>query len=135
VKVLTDSLVALLPVELRVYKGTVPAKPVFPYVLVVVSVPDVLERAQSRQNVLHGARARCTVVGLTMDSVMIVAPKVAAAMDGALVDPVGWSTGRVESRPNDQWVREDLGVTDTATGSHPLYTVLDFLVTASRNPS
>lgn len=134
-KALTDALVALLPVTLTVYRGTVPALPTFPYVLVMASVPDALERSQARRKLLTGARVRCTVVGLSMDSVSIIAARVVEAMDGARINPPGWVTGSVENVPNAQWITEDTDVTDPTSKKHPLYAVLDFLVTASQSPA
>ena len=130
-KALTDSLLGLLPSSVTVYKGTVPALPKFPYVLAVVSVPSVSLRSQVGRRMLTTARLRCTVAGLSADSVMVIAPRVIEAFDGARVSPPGWVTGSVQSVPNDQPILEDLDFTDATTKLHPMYAVLEFLVTAS----
>lgn len=134
-KALIDAMEALLPSTLLVYKGTVPAQPEFPYVLVSANVPGVLERSQARRRMLSGARLRCTVVGLSLDAVLIIAPQVVDALDGARIDPPGWVTGSVQNIPNDQWVMEDTDVKVPDTNTHPLFVVLDFLVTASASPA
>lgn len=133
-KALTDAMMALLPSTLQVYKGTVPAMPVFPYVMARANVPDTLERSQTRQRTLSGARLRCTVVGLTMDQVLIHAPEVLSALDGARVDVPGWVTGSVQNVPNAQWVMEDRDPLIPSTGTRPMFMVLDFLLTASVSP-
>jgi len=135
VKALTDALAALLPSTVTVHRGTVPSLPTFPYVLVMAKVPDALERSQARRKLLTGARVRCTVVGLSMDSVLIISERVVKAMDGARIDPPGWVTGSVENVPNSQWITEDTDVTDMTSKKHPLYAVLDFIVTASQSPA
>lgn len=131
---LTDAMVALLPPGLMVYRGTVPASPEFPYVLVSANIPDTMERSQARRRLLSGARLRCTVVGLSQQAVMINAPLVVDALDGAVIDPPGWVTGSVENIPNDQWVVEDKDVKLPNTNTHPFFAVLDFLVTGSSSP-
>ncbi|MEV8180330.1 hypothetical protein [Specibacter sp. NPDC078692] len=133
-KALTDAMVALLPPGLKVYRGTVPAGPEFPYVLVSANIPDTLERSQARRRLLSGARLRCTVVGLSLDAVLAIAPQVLDALDGARIDPPGWVTGSVQNIPNDQWVTEDTDVKLPLTNTHPMFAVLDFLVTGSSSP-
>lgn len=132
---IAEALVALLPAGLRQYQQTVPIVPDFPYVLISANVPEVLERSQVRRPILSVPRLRCTVVGLSIESVMIWAPKVLASLEGARIVADGWTTGSVESVPNGQWITEDKDVTLPESNTKPLYVVLDFLVTASRAPA
>ena len=114
-----------------VYKGTVPAKPSFPYVLVTTNFPSVVERAQSRVVQAQELRVRTTVVGESVQSVRIVGRKVTDSLEGARPVVPGWSLGRLGERPNSLDIIPDTDVTLTS-GLNPVYVPLDWVLTASR---
>lgn len=116
---------------MTIYKGNVPKVPSYPYVLLSTNFPTVVERAQSRMVQARELRVRATVVGESVQSVRIIGEKLADALEGARVDLLNWRTGRIEARPNDQDIIADLDVT-LASGLNPVYTVMDWVMTASR---
>lgn len=114
-----------------VHKGTVPAKPTYPYVLLSTNFPTVVERAQSRVVQARELRVRTTVVGESVQSVRIIGQKLEDVLEGARPAVAGWSLGRMGSRPNDQDIIADRDVT-LANGLNPVYAVMDWVLTASR---
>lgn len=96
------ALVEGIPARPVVYEGTVPEKPVFPYVLLTTHSRRVAGRGLSRS--VHGwfTKYRTTVVGLTELSVRIISDQVITALEGARVDGQ-----RVELLPTDQPILED----------------------------
>lgn len=113
------------------YKGTVPSKPSYPYVLLTTNFPRVVERAQSRQVQARELRVRATVVGESVQSVRIICQKVDDAFEGARVVVPGWATGVLTCRPNDLDIEPDLDVT-FSNGLNPVYLPLEYVLTASR---
>lgn len=116
---------------LTIYEGTVPAKPKFPYVLVMGSVPRVAGRGLTRVPQGSVARYRTTVVGLTEASVRIVGGRVCGLLESARFKVPGYVLGPVESVPDDLPIWEDTDVTITDTNTHPLCTVIEWRFTAS----
>ena len=117
-----------------VYAGHVPKEPSYPYVYLSSNVPDATERSLGRRATAVQHRFRTTAVGLTDDSVRIIADKVVRILDGSRFNVQGWVLGKMENQPNDQRIQEDRDVTDPDTGVHPQYAVLDWLITGSRKP-
>ena len=113
---------------LTVYSGRVPAKPAFPYVLVLTSDSISGERSMARTPAGSRLWAQTTVVGLTVASVRIVARQVRARLEGSRMTG---NVGRIEEVPNGQPVLEDRDVVDTATGLHPLYVPLEWVAVYS----
>lgn len=122
-----ESLVA----GVKVYKGMVPAKPTFPYVLLSTNFPTVVERAQTRMVQARELRVRTTVVAETVQAVRIHCQDLSDSLEGARPVVAGWSLGWVESRPNEQDIIADRDVT-LANGLNPVYAVMDWVLTASR---
>ena len=107
---------------LTVYDGTVPALPVFPYVLVRTFTPDVTARSLNRTVHARVDRWRLTVAGLNQASVMIVANTVTARLEGARLNGQ-----RLEAIPDWLPILEDEDV-KLDNNRHPLYTVLEWRV-------
>lgn len=113
---------------LTVYSGRVPAKPAFPYVLVLTSDPRLPERSFARTPAGSRLWAQTTVVGLTAASVRIVSRQVRDRLEGSRLTG---NVGRIEEVPNGQTILEDRDVTDAATGLHPLYVPLEWVAVYS----
>lgn len=129
-----DEVAALLDATgFTVHKGWVEADPSYPYA--VLWWPGVGRRSM---NTLAGSSGRLdsifriTSVGLTAESVRIIAE----AMQGAVLDQhitvAGWVTHQILHRGTDVPIQEDRQVVDTATGRHPLYTVDAYQLAAER---
>lgn len=121
------ALLTALP-SLTVYDGTVPAKPSFPYVLLMGAIPRVTERGVNRIPQGSVARYRTTLVGLTQDSVRVIAGRVCGALESTRFAAPGYKLGPVGSVPDDLPIWEDTDVTLTG-GLHPQYTVIEWRFT------
>jgi len=123
----------LFPPGLKVYVGSVPDKPTYPYAVLWGSLGD--ETSESLADVPDEIRIpfRVTYVGLTLASAAWVASKVRPALNRAAPYVSGWITGRMrQSTLMD--VQTDRDVTINGTGAHPLYAVDEFLLVASKLP-
>jgi len=123
----------VLPQTTKLYDGTVDANPTYPYVLLRADFRMVHDRSMTRAGQSYRLPARTTISALTSSAVRAAATPVVDSLEGARLVVPGWSCGTVESVPNEQHILEDFDVTDTATGKHPLYLVLDWVFVASRN--
>lgn len=127
---LAGALLALVPDDLTLYDGHVPASPTYPYVYALVTLPAAASRAMSTD--VHGrlVRAQFTVVAGTADGVRIVAGLLDAALDGARPAADSYSFGRVKLR-NARPTEEDRTVTVPATNRPAMYAVLEYEFVAS----
>lgn len=116
------ALLATLPSKAPIHKGTVPANPTFPYVLVQHFLPKAADRSLNRTIHARSERWRVTVAGQTEDSVWVVSAQVSAALEGARI-----GGQRVEEIPNSLPILEDLDVT-LSNGRHPFYLVTEWQV-------
>ena len=121
----TDPTLPLYDGQVATATGVVPAPP---WLFVTLSLPAVSERSQARAGMLYTCRARVLVYATTALGVRIVADKV--RIEGMRPVASGWSTSPVELE-NAREAVEDLDVTITTTGKHPVYGVLEYLFTAS----
>lgn len=110
------ALLATLPSKAPVHRGTVPANPTFPYVLVTKVVPYASERSLNRTVHARTNRWLLTIAGLNDTSVGIIAEQCQQVLEGARV-----GGQRLEEIPNRLGIEPDLDVTLTG-GAHPLYT-------------
>ncbi|MEV7472232.1 hypothetical protein AB0N33_00780 [Pseudarthrobacter oxydans] len=124
-----DAVKALLPGTVRVHMWSVPADPVYPY---VVLWGDLGEESSGGPdggtlgdvpNVLS-LRVRATYVGLTGDSLLIVARNVRAALNRKTPTVAGWHPGKLRQAVlMDAQVDRDVTLTG---GGHPVYAVDEF---------
>lgn len=132
--VLASALESLIRGVTVYQEGRVPADPDFPYVLVSTSFPSVVERSAVRSVVASEVRVRTTLVGELPESVRWLGDRVCPVLEGARPVVPGWRLGRVEERPSGQGVVTDFDVS-LPGGLHPVYTVVDWVLTASRSPA
>jgi hypothetical protein len=116
-----------------VYVDRVPANPTFPYVLITTNFPTVAERSFSRSRSAYALRSRMQVVGLTAESVRIIAQILVELLEGKRPAVAGWTLGAIESVPNEQPLQADLDVTMPGTAANPLYQPFDWILTGSRS--
>jgi len=124
-----DAVKTLLPGTVRVYMWNVPTSPTYPYVVLwgdlgeessggpdgdsLEDVPDVLS-----------LRMRATYVGLTGDSMLIVARNVRAALNRKTPIVAGWRTNPLRQAVLMD-AQTDTDVTLTG-GGNPIYAVDEF---------
>ena len=124
-----DAVKALLPSTVRVHLWNVPATPTYPYVVLwgdlgeessggpdgdsLQDVPDVLS-----------LRLRATYVGLTGDSLLIVARNARAALNRKTPAVTGWRPSKLRQAVLMD-AQTDTDVTLTG-GGHPIYAVDEF---------
>jgi hypothetical protein len=130
-----DAVAALMPAGLKVYRGSVPNEPTYPYAVLwgdlgeessggpdgdsLQDVPDVLS-----------LRPRVTYAGLTFDSVLIVARNVRAALNRRSPVVAGWRPGKLRQAPMMD-AQTDTSVTLTG-GAHPVFAVDEFALVSSK---
>lgn len=124
-----DAVKALLPESVRVHMWNVPETPVYPYVVLwgdlgeessggpdgdsLEDVPDVLS-----------IRIRATYVGLTGDSLLIVARNARDALNRKTPAVAGWRCSKLRQAVLMD-AQTDTDVTLTG-GGHPIYAVDEF---------
>lgn len=112
-----------------VHDGHVPKDPSFPYAVLYARTPDRSINSLRHTSGRLDLRFQVTSVGLTGESVRIIAD----AMQGALLDQTvtvaGWVNYPIRDTPNDQPMREDREVT-LVDGRHPLYVINEYLLAA-----
>jgi hypothetical protein len=126
---------ALLPSTVRVYMWNVPSSPVYPYVVLwgdlgeessggsdgdsLRDVPDVLS-----------LRVRATYVGLTGDSLLIIARNTRAALNRKTPTVTDWLPGKLRQAVLMD-AQTDTDVTLTG-GGHPIYAVDEFALVSHK---
>ena len=130
-----DAVKALLPSTVRVHMWSVPDVPVYPYVVLwgdlgeessggpdgdsLEDVPDVLS-----------LRIRATYVGLTGDSLLIVARNARAALNRMTPAVTGWRCSKLRQAVLMD-AQTDTDVTLTG-GGHPIYAVDEFALVSHK---
>lgn len=130
-----DAVKALLPSTVRVYMWNVPEAPAYPYVVLwgdlgeessggpdgdsLRDVPDVLS-----------LRMRATYVGLTGDSLLIVARNARAALNRQMPTVAGWHTNPLRQAVLMD-AQTDADVTLTG-GGHPIFAVDEFALVSHK---
>ena len=130
-----DAVRALLPSTVRVYMWTVPATPTYPYVVLwgdlgdessggpdgdaLADVPDVLS-----------LRIRATYVGVTFESMAIVAKNVRSDMNRKTPTVTGWRPGKLRQAVLMD-AQADTDVTLTG-GGNPIFAVDEFALVSHK---
>ena len=130
-----DAVKALLPGTVRVHMWNVPATPTYPYVVLWGDLgeessggPDG-DSLEDAPDVLS-LRMRATYVGLTGDSLLIVARNVRAALNRATPVVAGWHPGKLRQAVLMD-AQTDTDVTLTG-GGHPIYAVDEFALVSHK---
>jgi hypothetical protein len=130
-----DAVKALLPSTLRVYMWNVPDAPAYPYVVLWGDLGEESSGGADGDSLLDNPdilslRLRATYVGLTGDSVLIVARNVRAALNRKTPVVDGW-----HPNPLRQAVlmdaQTDTDVTLTG-GGHPIFAVDEFALVSHK---
>lgn len=131
-----DQVVALLRgTGFTVHAGRVPDVPQFPYA--VLWWPGAPRRSvyNLRGDSGHAETVfQITSVGLTLQSVQIVAQAMQNAVLDAVVEADGWVSHRIKHYGTTVPIQEDRDVIDEATKRHPFYTVDTYRLSAEVDP-
>lgn len=121
---------ALIPSTVKVYTGSVPSSPTFPYAVLWGSLGD--ELSESLADVPDELRInfRVTYVGETLASVGWVASKVRPALNRARPYVPGWVSGKLK-QSSLMDVQSDYSVT-LVSGRNPVYAVDEFALVADK---
>jgi hypothetical protein len=110
----------------RAYDGEAPLTALLPFAAVQQSIPRVESRSEARTRLAHHCIVRVTVTGKVPQQVRQEAQKVIDALDGKRTPAIGWLVSPIElfnTRPLE---------VDRDVSTHPVFTVLEFEYTATR---
>ena len=131
-----DAVRALIPSTVRVYAWSVPDAPSYPYVVVWGDLGDESSGGPDGDSLTDSTgvlslRVRATYVGLTGDSVLIVARNVRAALNRKTPAVSGWRTNPLrQSTLMD--IQVDTDVTIPGSSTHPLFAVDEFALVSQK---
>ncbi|MDQ0679082.1 hypothetical protein QFZ30_002464 [Arthrobacter pascens] len=124
-----DAVKALLPGTVRVHMWSVPADPVYPYVVLWGDLGEESSGGPDGDSLrdvpdLLSLRIRATYVGLNGDSLLIIARNARAALSRKTPTITGWRASPLRQAVLMD-VQTDTDVTLTG-GGHPIYAVDEF---------
>lgn len=125
-----DAVARLFPASVKLYIGSVPAKPSYPYAVLWGDLGD--ETTESLDDVPTELRIRfrVTYVGLSLDQVAWAVVRVRPALNRVKPYVAGWLSGKLrQSTLMD--VQTDFTVT-LENGAHPMYAVDEFALAADK---
>lgn len=126
----TDEVLALMVATgFDVHDGHVPTDPPFPYAVLHARTPDRTINSMRHLSGRLDLRFQVTSVGLTGESVRIIAQVMQDALLDVTVIVAGWTNYPIRDTPNDQPMREDREITLT-DGRHPLYVTDEYRLAA-----
>ncbi|MGZ1491485.1 hypothetical protein [Brevibacterium sediminis] len=104
----------------------------FPWTVARVQIPNTLSRSMAGTRHAQRVRITVTIAGITFASVRVIVDKLDPVLEGARPTAVGWSLSPVRML-NARDIVEDESITLTTANRHPVYTVLEYELTAARN--
>jgi hypothetical protein len=129
-----DAVDALIPTDIKRWRGSAPDKPTeddYPYVVLGGNSGTETGDSYAGDTDTLEPRFKLTYAGLTFDSVLIIQDRVRAALrDRRLVIP-GWTTGRLHHESLMD-IRTDFDVTVPEISLHPQFAVDEFTVMSGR---
>ena len=104
----------------------------FPWTVARVQVPNTLSRSMAGTRHAQRVRITVTIAGITFTSVRVIVNKLDPILEGARPTALGWSLSPVRM-VNARDIVEDETITLTTANRHPVYTVLEYELTAARS--
>lgn len=104
----------------------------FPWTVARVQMPNTLSRSMAGTRHAQRVRITVTIAGITFASVRVIVNKLDLVLEGARPTAVGWSLSPVRML-NARDIVEDETITLTTANRHPVYTVLEYELTATRS--
>ncbi|MCS4593562.1 hypothetical protein KTJ89_11275 [Brevibacterium sediminis] len=134
---LSDAIEAMFP-EGTLFEAVKPnengqyVESAFPWTVARVQIPNTLSRSMAGTRHAQSVRITVTIAGITFTSVRVIVDKLDPILEGARPTAVGWSLSPVRML-NARDIVEDETITLTTANRHPVYTVLEYQLTAARN--
>lgn len=134
---LTDAIEALFP-DGTLFEAVKPnengqyVESAFPWTVARVQIPNTLSRSMAGTRHAQRVRITVTIAGITFTSVRVIADKLDPVLEGARPTALGWSLSPVRML-NARDIVEDETITLTTANRHPVYTVLEYELTAARS--
>ena len=104
----------------------------FPWTVARVQIPNTLSRSMAGTRHAQRVRITVTIAGITFTSVRVIVNKLDPILDGARPIADGWSLSPIRFF-NARDITEDESITLTTANRHPVYTVLEYQLTAARS--
>lgn len=102
-----------------------------PWTVARIQIPNTLSRSLGGTRHAQRVRISVTIAGITFTSVRIVADNLDPLLEGARPIADGWSVSPLR-RLNVRDIVEDDSITLTSANRHPVYTVVEWELTAAR---
>lgn len=115
---------------LRAFDGQVPGTAPAAFVVVNQTLPDVWSRSMGRSRQAHRCLVRVTVTAGTAQGVRSIAQTVVDGLEGRRPVATGWSSSPLELL-NTRAPTEDRDVDPGSGGRYPMFSVLEFVFTAT----
>lgn len=103
-----------------------------PWTVARIQIPNTLSRSMAGTRHAQRVRVAVTIAGMTYTSVRIIADKLDTLLEGARPSAPGWSLSPLR-RLNVRDLTEDETITLTTTNRHPVYTIVDWELTATQD--
>lgn len=103
----------------------------FPWTVARIQIPNTLSRSLAGTRHAQRVRITVTIAGLTFTSVRVKADQLDPVIEGARPAAAGWSLSPIR-RLNARDIVEDDSVTLTSANRHPVFTVIEWELTAAR---
>lgn len=104
----------------------------FPWTVARVQIPNTLSRSMAGTRHAQRVRITVTIAGITFTSVRVIVDKLDPILEGTRPSAAGWSLSPVR-RLNARDIVEDESITLTTANRHPVYTVIEYELTAARS--
>lgn len=103
-----------------------------PWTVARIQIPNTLTRSMAGTRHAQRVRIAVTIAGMTYTSVRVLYDKLDTLLEGARPIAPGWSLSPLR-RLNARDFTEDESISLTDTNRHPIYTVVEWELTATRS--
>ena len=103
----------------------------FPWTVARVQIPNTLSRSIAGTRHAQRVRIAVTIAGMTYTSVRVIADKLDTLLEGARPSAPGWALSPIR-RLNVRDIVEDETITLTTSNRHPVFTVVEWELTATQ---
>ena len=134
---LTDGLEAIFP-DGTLFEAVKPnetgqyVEDAFPWTIARVQIPNTLTRSMTGTRHAQRVRITVTIAGLSYTSVRVIIDKLDPILEGARPTVPGWSVSPLR-RLNARDITEDETITLTGANRHPVFTIVEWELTATRS--
>lgn len=133
---LTDGIEALFP-EGTFFETVKPnedgtyVESAFPWTIARVNIPNTLTTSMTGTRHAQRVRVAVTIAGLSFTSVRVIMDQLDPTLEGARPIAPGWSVSPLR-RLNVRDITEDESITLTSSNRSPVYTIVEWELTATK---